>query len=255
MAAQFPLDKARDPAEVAGKIERWLRFRVGDIYAMAGRGAGRIAELNPALDVIRLEVAGSRVPLSLVTAEKNLTPLPEGHFLRRKVEEPQALRALSESDPAETVRQLLESFGKKTTVVEIREHLSGLVDDSRWSAFWAAARKHPQLVVSGAGKSAAVSWSESAGAAEGAVRAEFEKAGALQKIEIARKNARRARELGALLRGGARGRVAQGEGRARPGSRGSSRRPRRSSRRESRRRFRRTSSSPRTTSPPSCGHS
>ncbi len=202
VAAQFAIDKARDPADVAGRIERWLRFRVGDIYAMAGRGAGRIAELNPALDVIRLEVAGSRVPLSLVTAEKNLTPLPEGHFLRRKVEDPASLRALSESDPSETVRQLLASFGKRLTVLDIREHLSGLVDDARWSAFWASARKHPQLVVSGAGKAAAASWSESAGAAEDAVRSEFAKAGALQKIEIAKKNARRARELGAFFAAG-----------------------------------------------------
>ena len=76
--AQFSVEKAKDPSEVAGKIDRWLRFRVGDIYAMAGRGAGRIAEMNPALDVIRLEVGGARVPLSLVTAEKNLTPLPAG---------------------------------------------------------------------------------------------------------------------------------------------------------------------------------
>ena len=202
VAAQFAIEKARDPADVAGKIERWLRFRVGDIYAMAGRGAGRIAEMNPALDVIRLEVAGTKVPLSLVTAERNLTPLPEGHFLRRKVEDPAALRALSESDAAETVKQLLASFGKKLTVLEIREHLSGLVDDARWSSFWAAARKHPQLVVSGAGKAAAASWSESAGAAEDAVRSEFEKAGALQKIEIAKKNARRARELGGFFAAG-----------------------------------------------------
>ncbi|HTO75756.1 MAG TPA: GreA/GreB family elongation factor [Thermoanaerobaculia bacterium] len=202
VAAQFPVDKAREPAEVAGKIERWLRFRVGDIYAMAGRGAGRIAEMNPALDVIRLEVAGTRVPLSLVTAEKNLTLLPEGHFLRRKVEAPASLRALSESDASETVRQLLASFGRSLTVLEIRDHLSGIVDDARWSAFWAAARKHPQLVVSGAGKAAAASWSESAGAAEDAVRSEFEKAGALQKIEIAKKNARRARELGPFFAAG-----------------------------------------------------
>ncbi|HEY7111448.1 MAG TPA: GreA/GreB family elongation factor [Thermoanaerobaculia bacterium] len=202
VASKFSIDKARDAAEAAGRIERWLRFRVGDIYAMAGRGAGRIAELNPALDVIRLQVAEAKVPLSLVTAERNLTPLPEGHFLRQKVEDPESLRTLSESDPAETVRQLLASFGKRLTVLEIREHLSGLVDDARWSAFWAAARKHPQLVVSGAGKAAAASWSASAGAAEEAVKAEFERATALQKIEIAKKNARRARELGGFFAAG-----------------------------------------------------
>ena len=87
MSGAVPAREGEGPAEVAGRIERWLRYRVGDVYAMAGRGAGRIVELNPALDVIRLEVAGARVPLSLVSADKNLTPLPPGHFLRDKVED------------------------------------------------------------------------------------------------------------------------------------------------------------------------
>src|ERR1700736_1746248 len=30
--AQFPLDNAADPAEVAGRISRWLQFVPGDIY-------------------------------------------------------------------------------------------------------------------------------------------------------------------------------------------------------------------------------
>jgi len=193
--AQFPLEKARDPAETAGKIDRWLRFRVGDIYSMPGKGAGRIADMNPALDVIRLEVGGGRVPLSLVTAEKNLTPLLEGHFLRQKVEAPGELRTLSESEPAETVRRLLASFGRPMTMQEVRDHMTGIVEEARWSAFWAAARKHPQLVVSGTGKSATVSWKESADAAEGSVREEFRAAGPLDRIEIARKNARRSKDL------------------------------------------------------------
>jgi transcription elongation GreA/GreB family factor len=197
--AQFPLEKAKDPSEVAGKIERWLRFRVGDIYAMSGRGAGRIAELNPALDVIRLETGGSRVPLSLVTAERNLTPIPPDHFLRRKVEEPEALRALSEKEPAEAVRLLLASFGRPMTVQEVRDHLTGIVEEARWSGFWAAARRHPQLVVSGSGKNAAVAWSESAGAAEDSVRRTFEAAAPLEKIELARKNAKRSKDLARLF--------------------------------------------------------
>ncbi len=202
VVAQFVVEKARDPSDVAGKIDRWLRFRVGDIYEMAGRGAGRISEMNPALDVIRLEVGGVRVPLSLVSAEKNLKALAPGHFLRRKVEEPQALRALAESDPADAVRQLLASLGRPLTVQQVRDHMAGLVEEARWSAFWAAARKHPQLVVSGSGKSAAVSWSDSADAAEGSVKREFEAAGHLEKADIARKNAKRSRELSQFFAAG-----------------------------------------------------
>ena len=191
IAAQFPLAKAKDPSEAAGRIARWAGFRVGDVYAMAGRGAGRVVELNPALDVIRLEIAGARVPLSLVSAEKNLRPLPPGHFLREKVEDAAGLRARAEEDPAAAVHGLLESFGRAMPVSELRDHFAGVVEDGRWASFWTQARKHPQLVVTGSGKSATVAWSESAGAAEGAVRAEFEAAGPLEKIEIARKNAKR----------------------------------------------------------------
>jgi transcription elongation GreA/GreB family factor len=197
--AQNPIDSATDPSETARRVARWLRFSPGEVYFLSGRGAGRIAEMNPALDVIRLEVGGARVPLSLVSAEKNLEPLPSGHFLREKVENPDVLKELAAREPAESVRRLLESFGKPLTVAEVREHFSGVVDDMRWSAFWTAARKHPQLLVGGASKTALVSWSESADAADETVRREFEGADPHRKLEIARRHAKRSRELAELF--------------------------------------------------------
>jgi transcription elongation GreA/GreB family factor len=195
VVAQFPIEGAADPSEVAGKIARWLRFEPDGIYYLPGRGAGRLVEMKPALDVLRLEVQGARVPLSLVSAEKTLVPLSRDHFLRRKVEDPKALAALAETDAAETLRQLLASFGGSLTLQEIRDHLSGVVPEDRWSAFWAAARKHKQVLVSGSAKSATVAWSESADAAEDSVRRAFEKALPAAKIELARKHAKRSKEL------------------------------------------------------------
>jgi transcription elongation GreA/GreB family factor len=193
---QFPLAGAADPAEAGGKIARWLRFRPGEIYFMPGRGAGRIAELNPALDVIRMEFPDAKLPLSLVNAEKTLAPLPLEHLLRQKIEDPEGTRALAESDPAETVRRLLESFGRAAmTLSEIKENLAGIVEESRWGSFWASARKHPQLLASGAGKAGTVSWLASAGAADESVLREFDEAPPAQKIEIARKHAKRSKEL------------------------------------------------------------
>ena len=193
--AQFPLEKAKEPTETAARIERWLRYRVGDVYALAGRGAGRIVELNPALDVVRLDIAGAKVPLSLVSADKNLVPLPPGHFLRQKVEDLPGLHSLAEEEPAEALRRLLASFGRAMTVQEVKDHFAGVVEEAKWSGFWAAARRNKQVLVSGSGKSAAVSWSESADAAEGSVRAAFEVAGPAEKMELARKNARRSKAL------------------------------------------------------------
>lgn len=193
--AHFPLHGPADPMEAAGKIARWLRFTPGGIYFMTGRGAGRIVELNPALDVIRVEFSDAKLPLSLVNAEMNLALLPREHLLRQKIEEPEATRALAERDPAETVRRLLESFGRPMTLIEVKENLAGLVEEPRWGSFWAAARKNPQVLSSGSGKSAMVSWSSSAGEAEDSVHRLFEEATPVRKIEIARKSAKRSKDL------------------------------------------------------------
>ena len=199
--AQFPLEKAQDPSEVAGRIARWLSFRPGQIFFMPGRGAGRLVELNPALDVMRLEVGGARVPLSLVSAERNLVPLPEGHFLRRKVEDPSGLAALAEKEPAETLRLLIESFGRPLTVQEVKEHFAGVVPEERWPAFWTSARKNRQVLVSGSSKSAKVTWSASADAAEESVRRAFAHAQPAARIELARKHAKRSKELARFFAG------------------------------------------------------
>ena len=193
--ARFPVEGAGDPSEMAGRISRWLQFLPGEIYFMPGRGAGRLVEMNPALDVMRLEVAGSRMPLSLVSAEKNLVPLPEGHFLRRKVEDAKGLKAFAESEPSEALRLLLASFGRSLTVQEVKDHFAGIVPEERWTPFWTAARKNRQVLVAGSAKSATVTWSDSADAAEGSVRDSFQKAKPAAKIELARKHAKRSKEL------------------------------------------------------------
>ena len=141
--AKFPLDKAPDPSEVAGRIARWLSFEPNAIYFMPGRGAGRLVELNPALDVMRLEVGGARVPLSLVSAEKNLVPLPPDHFLRRKVEDGPGLVQLAENEPAEALHLLLSSFGRSLTLQEVKDHFAGVVPEDRWSGILDGGAQEP----------------------------------------------------------------------------------------------------------------
>jgi transcription elongation GreA/GreB family factor len=193
--AQNPLDKTADLTAAAGKIRRWFAFLPGQILYMPGRGPGRIAEMNPALDVVRMDFNGTKLPLSLVSAEKTLVPLPEGHFLREKLEHPEQIHELAERDPAEAVHRLLESFGRAITVSELKEHFTGVVPDSRWSSFWSSARKHKQLLVSGTGKTTTVAWSESAETVNNSIRETFAKASPAEKIELARKHGKRSREL------------------------------------------------------------
>ncbi len=199
VAAKFPVEGAKDPSEAAGRIARWLRFHPGEIYFLPGRGAGRLAEMNPALDVMRLDIGGTKIPLSLLSAERTLVPLEEGHFLRRKVEDPPTLAALAESDPSEALRELLASFGGVLTLQDVKDHLSGLVPDDRWTSFWAAARRHKQVLVAGSAKSAKVSWSESASAADDSVRQAFEKAAPPARIALARKHGKRSKDLARFM--------------------------------------------------------
>ncbi len=193
--AQNPLDKSKEPSTVAAKIRRWLAFAPGGVYFLPGRGPGRIAEMNPALDVIRLDFGGVKLPFSLVSAEKSLVPLPEGHFLRERLERPEETRALAEAEPAEAVRRLLASFGRPLRLSEVKEHFAGIVPEPRWSGFWAGARRHKQLLVTGAGKSATVAWSDSADAADASIRREFAEGSPDRKIDLARKHGKRSKDL------------------------------------------------------------
>ena len=200
VVAKFSIESAPDPSEVAGRIARWLRFTPGGIYFMPGRGAGRLVEMKPALDVMRLEVGRARSCRSRWSRPRKRSsscrrPTFSAARSRIRRPSPRSPRAIR----PRRVRQLLASFGGRSTVQEVRDHLAGLVPEERWSAFWSAARKHKQLLVSGSAKSAAVVWSESADAAEDSVRQAFEKAAPAAKIDLARKHAKRSKPLAAFM--------------------------------------------------------
>src|SRR5687767_5151530 len=114
---------------------------------MEGKGAGRVVEVNLGLESFK--VAFERQPpltVGFKAASKLLQPLPAGHVLRRKLEEPAALAALP---PAELLRATLESFERPLTAGEIRDALAGVVPETQWTSWWGAARKHRQVVPAG----------------------------------------------------------------------------------------------------------
>jgi len=178
--------------EASERLRRWVRFAPGDVYFFAGHGAGRVVDLSPAIDAVRFEFeGGERLSLPPGAAAKNLVPLPPGDFRRDRLENRDALRERSLADPAGAVRHLIESMGRPVTAVEIKDAFASVIPADRWTSFWNAARKHPQLVSSGSGKSAGYRWQASAEAASDSVRDEFEAAPVARRLEIARKNIRR----------------------------------------------------------------
>jgi len=199
LLGRFRFREAKDPLDGllrAEKAEAWLEFETGKVFAMAGRGAGKVVETNFALNVVRLDfesAKGIAVPISI--AGKQLVPLPPGHFLNEKFSAPDALRARVLADPGAALRHLVESFGRPLTMSEIKDAVKGLVTEEGWSSWWTAAKKNPQAVVHGSGRNATVEWSESAVAGDATVLAKFEKAGLRDRIDLFRKNQKRSPEL------------------------------------------------------------
>ncbi|MCU1349023.1 MAG: hypothetical protein JWO56_2053 [Acidobacteria bacterium] len=189
-------DPTSNPVERAEKIESWLMYDEGEMFFMAGRGAGIVTELNPELGIARLDFEKEkRLAVPLGAAGKYLTPLPAGHVLRDKVSDPARLRTEAMSKQADFFARILQSFGRPMTMGEVRDAVIGIVPEEKWTSWWTAARKNPQIVVSGSGAKATYSWNSSASGAANTVRRDFDKADAKTKLDLARKHSARGKDL------------------------------------------------------------
>jgi transcription elongation GreA/GreB family factor len=193
-------DPHGNPVEKAEKVELWLTYDEGEQFYMGGRGAGVVIELNPDLGVCRLDFEkDKRVSVPLGAAPKYLIPLQEGHILRRKASDPEGLREFAAKEPAKVFAELLKGFGKPLTVSETKDAMIGIVSEAKWGSWWTAARKHPQVVVTGTGAKATYNWNDSAAQAGDLIRGEFDSADLRTKLDLARKHSARSPELADYL--------------------------------------------------------
>jgi transcription elongation GreA/GreB family factor len=202
--------------EKIDRLEQLLAFDVGTVVAMVGRGVGRVVEANLQLASFKVDFSGhAPLHVGFRAAPKMLEPLPPGHLLRRKLEDPDTLRRMAVDDPADLLRVVLVSRGRAMTAAEIRQDLSGVVSDAAWSSFWNAARKNPQVVIGGKGRQT-YAWAASSGHAVEAVWGSFEKAEPRKQIDLLRREADRepalADRMAAMLAARARRSVADDPG-------------------------------------------
>ena len=189
-------DTSSNPVEKSEKIESWLKYDEGAMFFMSGRGAGIVVELNPELGVCRLDFEKEkRVAVPLGAAAKFLVPLREEHVLREKFSDPEKVRAFAKQSPAEMFARVLQGFGRPMQMSEVRDALTGIVPEERWSSWWTAARKNPQIVTSGTGAKATYAFAGSESDAETAIRREFARADVRTRLDLAKKHSARSREL------------------------------------------------------------
>lgn len=193
------VEDLRKTWEKVDRLQGILVYDVGAIVWMAGKGVGRVVEVNVALETLKIDFERQDgLAVGFRATGKLLKPLPPGHLLRRKLEEPEALAALRDSDPPALLRAVLESSDQPLTAGEIREHLAGIVSEAQWTSWWSAARRHPQVQATSSGRQAYRWHATSEGAIEAIARS-FAQAGSRQKMELFRKSADRSSELGARM--------------------------------------------------------
>jgi transcription elongation GreA/GreB family factor len=127
-------------AKAAARLEQ---LRPGSFCLHKSWGFGQVAEWNLLLNQIVIDFKSKpKHPMQLGYAADNLTPIPSKHFLARKVNDLDAVRAQLKSDPAAIVRNILEGFEGKATLAQISEALLGdLFTEAEWKRWWISAKK------------------------------------------------------------------------------------------------------------------
>jgi len=187
-----PVATARRPLDELDIARCWLDHDLGTVVEVVGKGVGRVVDLNLELENIKVDLGGSRpVSVPFGAVRRYLRPLPEGDFRRKKVENPEKLAKFVEESPGEAIVEVLESLGEPSGVAAIKDALDGLVPASRWTSWWAKARKHPRVLSSGSGSRLRYTVSHSAEGADEALLEELRTASPADKPAAARRLADR----------------------------------------------------------------
>ena len=182
------------------RLRSLLAYEVGSVVWMDGHGAGRVAEINMALGSFRVDfdrTAG--LTIGFGGAAKVLKPVSPGHVIHQRVTDPKALEKLKKSDPPALLERVLTSYDRPLGAGEVRDILGDVVAEKEWTSWWAAARRHPQLLSSGKGSRLRYSWASSADAVLAVAERRFRDAGTTDRLALYRKNAGRDPELRQLM--------------------------------------------------------
>ncbi len=188
-------ENAEDPVRAFDRLRAWLRFGVGEGFWLFGRGLGKVADVNLALQ--RIEIRFEKAAPLVMRADEALrllTWIPAEHFMMRRLADPAGVAAEAQADPGALVHAIFRCFRRPLTAAEIKECMTGVVEGAKWTSWWNRARAHPQLLASPR-KRGALEWSESAETADKAVLAEFEAAAYDARLDLARKHAKRGGEV------------------------------------------------------------
>src|SRR5947208_12920436 len=124
----------------AGQLDK---LQPGTFCLHKSWGFGRVREWNLLLNQIVIGCAGTKShPMQAQYAAENLMPLAPGHFLARKATDLASIKSLARENPADLVRNILESLDGKATSQQISEWMVGdVITEAVWKRWWESTMK------------------------------------------------------------------------------------------------------------------
>jgi transcription elongation factor GreA len=197
LAKHFKVFDPGSDLDALRQFELWLRYDDGQAVYMPQKGVGRVSDVNITFGVVRVRFENKEhISLKIDEARRLAQSLDKRHFLSQKLDHPDELKAVAESDPGELLRRLFTSVKRPLVLSELRDMLTGIVTEAEWSSWWGRARKDDRLMV-GSGTKPLVTWNESAADAAVAIGSRFTRASPYERLEMMQKHAGRSLELAA----------------------------------------------------------
>ncbi len=128
--------------EALAVLDTWRSFPPKQGIVSDTRGSGRIREAHPDTGTLVVDFEVEKgVTMKVDAVRRLLQRLPDGHFLLRRVDDPDFKQNVL-AKPGEATAAFLQSVARPAPVLEIKHAMRGAIPDDKWAKWWTAARKN-----------------------------------------------------------------------------------------------------------------
>ncbi len=128
--------------------DKLARLKPGTFVQHKSWGFGRVANWDATIGNVVIDfVAKKSHQMQFQFAADTLMPMPDNHFLARKMTELAAVKNQAVTDPRGITQHILESLGGSATLMQIQQMLTPEIaaNDAAFKAWWDKARKALKL--------------------------------------------------------------------------------------------------------------
>ncbi len=124
------------------KLNEFLKYDIGRVFYFERFGLGEVVAMNPEKKELIIDFQKQKgYFIKFDVAQKLLMPVSESHYLNKKYRNIEELKTFAKEDPPELVIYLLKCFKEPLSSGEIKNHLTGVVEENEIDKFWEKVRK------------------------------------------------------------------------------------------------------------------